>query len=50
MIRITITAAAFEAIAATMPLGSVGYEREPDAKGERWIMACASTNPNGHAP
>ena len=37
MIRITITAAAFEAIAAIMPLGSVGYEREPDAKGERWI-------------
>jgi hypothetical protein len=37
MIRITITTAAFEAIAATMPLGSVGYEREPDAKGERWI-------------
>ena len=37
MIRITITAAAFEAIAATMPLGSVGYEAEPDAKSERWI-------------
>jgi hypothetical protein len=37
MIRITVTAAAFEAIAATMPLGSVGYEPEPDAKGERWI-------------
>jgi hypothetical protein len=37
MIRITITLAAFEAIAATMPLGSVPYEREPDAKGERWI-------------
>jgi hypothetical protein len=37
MIRITITLAAFEAIAATMPLGSVAYEREPDAKGERWI-------------
>jgi hypothetical protein len=37
MIRITITAAAFDAIAATMPLGSVAYEPEPDAKGERWI-------------
>jgi hypothetical protein len=37
MIRITISAAAFEAISATMPLGSVGYEPEPDAKGERWI-------------
>jgi hypothetical protein len=37
MNRISITLAAFEAIAATLPLGSVGYEREPDAKGERWI-------------
>jgi hypothetical protein len=28
----------FEAIAATLPLGSsVGYESEPDARGERWI-------------
>jgi hypothetical protein len=27
MIRITITEAAFEAIAATLPLGSVGYEK-----------------------
>jgi hypothetical protein len=36
-IRISITAAAFEALAATMPLGSVGYEPEPNAKGERWI-------------
>ena len=37
MIRIAITPAAFEAIAATLPLGSVGYEREPDEKGERLI-------------
>ena len=37
MIRISITAAAFEAIAATMPFGSAGFEREPDAKGERQI-------------
>jgi hypothetical protein len=35
MIRISITAAAFEAIAATPPLGSVSFEREPDANGER---------------
>jgi hypothetical protein len=28
MIRITITAAAFEAIATTLPFGSVGFERE----------------------
>ena len=39
MIRIAITPAAFEAIASTLPLGSVGFEPEPDAKGERavWI-------------
>ena len=37
MIRISITAAAFDAIAASLPVGSVGFEREPDAKGERWI-------------
>jgi hypothetical protein len=37
MIRISITAAAFEAIAATLPFGSVGFEREPDANGERQI-------------
>jgi hypothetical protein len=37
MIRITITAAAFEAIAATLAFGSMAYEREPDANGERQI-------------
>ena len=37
MIRIAIIAAAFEAVAATLPLGSVGFEREPDANGERQI-------------
>ena len=35
MIRIAITAAAFEAIAATMPLGTVGYEQEAAGVGER---------------
>jgi hypothetical protein len=34
MIRIAISHAAFEAIAATLP-GSVLFEREPDDKGER---------------
>jgi hypothetical protein len=29
MIRIAITEAAFEAIAAKLPLGSVGFERHP---------------------
>ena len=37
MIRISITAAAFDAIAATLPLGSVGFERAPGAKGERIV-------------
>jgi hypothetical protein len=35
MIRIAISQAAFDAVAATMPLGSVGYETEANAKGER---------------
>jgi hypothetical protein len=37
MIRIAITAAAFEAIAATMPLGSVAYEPGLTDKGGRRI-------------
>ena len=34
--RLTITAAAFEAIAA-LPFGSAVFERDPDAKGDRQI-------------
>jgi hypothetical protein len=44
MIRIAITQAAFEAIKATLPLGSTAYEAEVNAKGEvhiwlepRWV-------------
>jgi hypothetical protein len=37
MVRIAITQAAFDAIASTMPLGSVGYENEVNEKGERLI-------------
>jgi hypothetical protein len=44
MIRIAITVEAYEAIAATMPLGSVGYEAQRTEKGEvhiwleeRWL-------------
>jgi hypothetical protein len=37
MIRIAITTAAFEAIARTLPVGSVGYEAEPNERGERLI-------------
>lgn len=43
MIRISITPAAFEAIAATLPLGSVGFEPKVDAQGQRliWVEAAA---------
>jgi hypothetical protein len=37
MISTVITEEAFEAIKATMPLGSVGFEKEVNAKGERTI-------------
>jgi hypothetical protein len=37
IIRIAISQAAFEAIAATLPFGSVGYEAEPTATGEFMI-------------
>ena len=37
MIRIAITQAAFDAIARTMPFGSVNYEAAVDDKGERYI-------------
>ena len=37
MIRIAITAEAFEAIARTLPLGSVGYENQINERGERLV-------------
>jgi hypothetical protein len=37
MIRIAITQAAFDAIASTLPFGSVGYEAEANERGERLI-------------
>ncbi len=39
MIRIAITVEAFEAIVATLPFGTVAYELEPNANGERMITA-----------
>jgi len=39
MIRIAISREAFDAIAATLPIGSVGYENETTANGERQILA-----------
>ena len=37
MIRIAITQAAFDAIAATLPLGTVSFENKIDENGERLI-------------
>jgi hypothetical protein len=37
MIRIAITVEAFEAIARTLALGSVGYENQINERGERLI-------------
>ena len=37
MIRIAITVEAFEALAATLPFGSVGYENQINERGERLI-------------
>jgi len=37
MIRVAITPAAFDAISATLPLGSVGFERDPAETGKRLI-------------
>jgi hypothetical protein len=52
MIRIAITQAAHDAIAATLPLGSVGYEAQRTEKGEvhiwleeRWLEATRPARP-----
>jgi hypothetical protein len=37
VIRIAISQAAFDAIAGTLPFGSVGYENKTNDKGERLI-------------
>ncbi len=37
MIRIAISPAAYAAIAATMPLGSVGFSNETNDRGERLV-------------
>jgi hypothetical protein len=42
VIRISITSAAFKAIAATLPLGSVGFDREAGAKDERLVWLAAT--------
>jgi hypothetical protein len=37
MVRISISQAAFDAVAATLPLGSMAFEPELNAKGERLV-------------
>jgi hypothetical protein len=37
MVRIAISQAAFDAIAKTLPLGSVGYENRVNERGKRLI-------------
>jgi hypothetical protein len=37
MIRISVTAAAFDAVAAMLPVGSILFEAAVNARGERWI-------------
>ena len=41
MIRIAITSEAFDAVCATLPLGSLGFEPQLNEKGERlvWLEA-----------
>ena len=41
MVRIAITQAAFDAIARTMPFGSVNFEAGVDDKGERYVCSRA---------
>jgi hypothetical protein len=42
MIRIAISVEAFEAIAATLPMGSVAFEAEPNERGEKLIWLAAA--------
>jgi hypothetical protein len=42
MIRIAISQAAFQAIARTLPLGSVGYENQVNERGERLVWLAPS--------
>jgi hypothetical protein len=48
VIKIAITQAAFEAISATLPFGTVDYENEVNEKGERYIAQRGRPS-QGHA-
>jgi hypothetical protein len=37
MIEVAISVEAFESIARTLPLGTVGYQSEPNERGERTV-------------
>jgi hypothetical protein len=45
MIGVAVAPAAFDAIAATLPLGSVGYERQLNAKGEWQVLLESAMRP-----
>jgi hypothetical protein len=49
MIRIAISQAAFDAIARTMPFGSVNFEAGVDDKGERLIWLPRAERARPHA-
>ena len=50
MIRIAISQAAFDAICATLPVGSMGYENKVDENGDRLIwLPAAIKNVRGEA-
>ena len=50
MVRIAISVEAFEAIARTLPLGSVGYEPEANERGERLVWLEGPLWSTGWAP
>jgi hypothetical protein len=45
MIRVAITPTAYEAIAGTSPLGSVGYENKVNERGGARAQKCANDVP-----
>ena len=47
MIRIAITQAAFDAIAATLPLSSVSYENHVNERGERYVWLARISHRRG---
>jgi hypothetical protein len=50
LIRIAITAEAYEAVARTLALGAVVVELQPNENGERWILGGERLGPSSIAP